>query len=108
MCSSDLHEYALVVVSILASILTLFSMVKIWNGAFWTGSDRVPVRTRDWRWRAMAAVAAGLTCVSLAIGLGAEGAVRIAIEAAERLLDQQAYADAALGFLGKTAAIPLP
>ncbi|HOY56757.1 MAG TPA: proton-conducting transporter membrane subunit [Verrucomicrobiota bacterium] len=101
-------QYALVAVCILASILTLFSMVKIWNGAFWTGSDRVPVRTSDRRWRAMTAVVAGLACVSLAIGLGADGVVRIALEAAERLLDQHAYADAALGFLGKTAAIPTP
>lgn len=93
-------EYWLVGASLLASVLTVFSMVKIWNGAFWTASE-VPVETRGRRWRAMTAVVAVLTGVSLAIGLGAEGFVRIAKRAAEQALDQEGYARAVRGYAGK-------
>jgi multicomponent Na+:H+ antiporter subunit D len=78
------QQYWLVGASILASILTLFSMLKIWNGAFW---NRVGNRARahhDRRWMGMTAVVAVLTCISLAIGLGAEAFVQIAMQAAER------------------------
>lgn len=102
------REYWLVGASILASLLTLFSMVKIWNGAFWRSSDAVPVRTEDGRWRAMTAVVAALTCVSLGIGLGAELFVQLSLEAAERVLDQERYAQAVLGYLGKVAGSGMP
>jgi multicomponent Na+:H+ antiporter subunit D len=95
------REYWLVGASILASILTLFSMIKIWNGAFLPASSTVPVQTGDRRWVAMTAVVAALTCVSLIIGLGAETFVQIALRAAEHLLDQQGYAQAVLDYLGK-------
>lgn len=94
------RQYWLVGASLLASVLTLFSMVKIWNGAFWAASA-APVETAGWRWRGMAAVVAVLTGVSLTIGLGAEAFVRIAVHAAEQALDQQGYAQAVLGYLGK-------
>jgi len=94
-------QYWLVVASIVASILTLFSMLKIWNASFWAESAAVPVRTEDWRWRGMTAVVAGLAAVSLAVGLGAEAFVQIAIQAAEQLRDQAGYAQVVLGYLGK-------
>ncbi len=101
------HQYWLVGASLLASILTLFSMVKIWNGAFWATSEK-PVVTEGWRWRGMTAVVAALTGISLAIALGAEAFVRLATQAAEHALDQQGYAQAVLGFLGKTNAGAMP
>ncbi len=102
------QQYWLVTVSILASILTLFSMLKIWNGAFWNESNTVPVHDHDRRWVAMTAVVAGLTCVSLAVGLGAEAFVQLATQAAERALDQQGYAQIVLGYVGKTAGGAMP
>ncbi|NGO38826.1 hypothetical protein G4L39_05375 [Limisphaera ngatamarikiensis] len=102
------QHYWLVGASILASLLTLFSMLKIWNGAFWAESKTVPVRSGDRGWMGMTAVAAVLTCISLAIGLGAEAFVQIAMQAAERALDQPGYAQAVLGYLGKTAEGPTP
>jgi multicomponent Na+:H+ antiporter subunit D len=102
------QQYGLVLVSILAGILTLFSMLKIWNGSFWNQSDTVPVRIHDRRWVGMTAVVAGLTCISLAIGLGAEAFVQIAAQAAERMLDQQGYAKTVLGYMGKAAGGALP
>jgi multicomponent Na+:H+ antiporter subunit D len=95
------REYVLVGAALVASILTLFSMLKIWNGAFWNASDSVPVRTDDRRWVGMTWVVGGLTVISLGIGLGAELLMELAIEAAERVLDQDGYAEAVFRHLGK-------
>jgi hypothetical protein len=51
----------------------------------------------------MAWVAGGLTAVSLCISLGAEAFMRLALQAAERALDQEAYAAAVFQQLGKGA-----
>jgi multicomponent Na+:H+ antiporter subunit D len=104
----EAREYWLVGAAILASILTLLSMLKIWNGAFWNVSKSVPVRTADRRWVMMAWVVAGMTAVSLMIGLGAECFVRMATVAAEQVLDQSEYADNVLRQLGKGAAVLTP
>ena len=34
------EDYAIVAVSLLVSLLTLFVMVKIWSGVFWSPADR--------------------------------------------------------------------
>lgn len=94
-------EYWLVGAAIVASILTLFSMLKIWNGAFWASDDEREVCLWDPRWARMAWVIAGLTLISVAIGLGAEPFFRLAREAAERALDHAGYAAAVLQALGK-------
>jgi multicomponent Na+:H+ antiporter subunit D len=96
--------YVLVAASLLASILTLFSMLKIWNGAFWSAPDAVEVRLQDPRWRTLAWIIAGLTAVSLLIGLGAEAFLQVALKAAAGVLDQAGYAGAVLNHPGKGAA----
>lgn len=96
------REYWLVAASIVASILTLFSMVKIWNGAFWAAPDTVAVPTAPQRWGGGMAVVTALTCLSLVIGLGAEAFVQTAMRAAGQLLDRQGYAQVVLEYLGKT------
>lgn len=95
------HQYWLVGASLLASVLTLFSMVKIWNGAFWVASE-TPVDNAGRRWVGMTAVVTVLTVISVTIGLGAEAFVRVAMHAAEQALDQQGYAQAVLAYMGKT------
>lgn len=94
-------RYWLVTAAILASILTLLSMLKIWNAAFWNSSEECEVCLWDLRWTRMAWVVAGLTAISLAIGFGAEPFLRLAQTAAERALDQEAYAAAVFTTLGK-------
>jgi multicomponent Na+:H+ antiporter subunit D len=94
-------SYGLVAASLVASVLTLFSMLKIWNAVFWQDSAVAPVRQEDRRWVAMSWVVGGLTVLSLGIGLGAEGVFRLAQLAADQVLDQGRYAEAVLGFLGK-------
>jgi multicomponent Na+:H+ antiporter subunit D len=94
-------EHVLVGASILASILTLFSMLKIWNAAFWSAPPDVEARVQDRRWVNMTIVIAGMTVISLAIGFGAEGFLKIAVKAADQALAQTTYANTVLSHLGK-------
>ena len=94
-------EYVLVGVSILASILTLFSMLKIWLAAFWAERADTAVHREDPRWPRLAGVAAVLTAISLAIGFGAEGFIRLSRRAAEAALDRSNYIEAVMSAQGK-------
>lgn len=91
------REWLLVICALVAGVLTLFSMLKIWNGAFWSATAADGVHLRDGRWRRMTAVAAGMTVVSLGIGLGAEFFLEVAHEAARQLLDRPGYIRFMLG-----------
>jgi len=102
------RHYVLVAAAIVASILTLVSMLKIWNAAFWNETPAVPVLVEDRRWVAMAGVVAVLTILSLGIGFGAEPVLRIARVAADRALDQAGYVNAVFAHHGKGAPLPVP
>ncbi len=94
-------EWVLVVLSLVASVLTLMSMLKIWLGAFWkTAPEDRPVVTTA-RTRGMSAVIVGMACVSLCIGFGAEKFVRVAKHAADETLDRPGYV-AAVGTANAT------
>ena len=99
------RAYVLVGAAVVASLLTLFSMLKIWNGAFWNSDEEREVCLWDLRWTRMCWVAAVMTVVSLGIGLGAEGIFRVAQEAASRALDQQGYARIVFEHAGKGAGL---
>ena len=86
-----LGEYVLVALALAASLLTLVSMLKIWNAAFWGGAGEREVCLRDRRWVRMNRVTTGMVLVSLAIGLGAEGVFRVAQRAATQVRDPAAY-----------------
>jgi multicomponent Na+:H+ antiporter subunit D len=90
-------EWVLVAAALLAGVLTLFSMLKIWNGAFWENDASRPVHLEDGRWKGMTAVGAGMVGLSLVIGLGAEWFLRVAFEAARQLMDRTAYIEFMLG-----------
>ncbi len=90
-------EWVLVACALVASILTLFSMLKIWSGPFWGTTAEGGVHTDDARWKPMTAVAAGMTVLSLGIGFGAEFFLRVSHEAARQVLDRGAYISHLLG-----------
>jgi multicomponent Na+:H+ antiporter subunit D len=91
------QEWILVLCALVAGVLTLFSMLKIWNGAFWGTAAKEGVHLEDGRWRAMTAVAGGMTVLSLGIGFGAEYFLELAHEAARQVLDRDAYIEFLLG-----------
>ncbi len=83
-------RWTLVILSLIASILTLLSMLKIWFGAFWKPAPGdAPATTPSSR--RMTAVVGLLAATSLTIGLGANYFVGIAQHAAVETLDRDAY-----------------
>lgn len=86
-----LGEYVLVALALAASLLTLVSMLKIWNAAFWGSAGEREICLGDRRWVRMNRVTTGMVLVSLAIGLGAEGVFRVAQRAATQVRDPAAY-----------------
>ncbi|NNF64544.1 MAG: Na+/H+ antiporter subunit D [Acidimicrobiia bacterium] len=90
----DSGRWVVVGVSLVASVLTLFSMTKIWSGVFWgrTGNAQRPAVPIG-----MAAGAAGLVVVSIGVALGGEALLGYAQRAAVDLLTEGAYRDVVLG-----------
>ena len=103
------EAYAIVAVSLLVSVMTLYSMMKIWSYAFWApapepgdpaavpeaellGIESEAVGGRGW----MAAGSAFLASVTVAIGLLAGPAIALAERGAAQLIDGSAYRDAAM------------
>lgn len=91
-------------VAVVVSFLTLYSMTKIWTHAFWKPApegmpDPAPGRDPETD-RAVAGMlipVTALAAVSLLMGLGAGPCMRLALDAAEQLLDKGAYIRAVLG-----------
>lgn len=100
------EQYLIVAVSLVVSLLTLFSMLKIWNEAFWKpalvprneATAQLPstVRQHPSAWLLVAPVAV-LVLLSIALGLFAEGAYTLVLRAAEIMLNPEIYRAAVLG-----------
>lgn len=86
-------EYALITLSLIASVLTLFSMLKIWLGAYWKPTTNINPDASSGR---LTAVVAVCTLISLAIGLFAGPVFELATHAATVAMDRPAYIDAVL------------
>ena len=94
-------QYAMIAVALLVSLLTLFSMMKIWTGVFWAPATEEPD---------VAPVAAGrlggpvlmvgptavLVALTVVIGLAAGPLLDLSTRAAGDLLDPSSYLQAVL------------
>lgn len=86
-------SYALVGVSLLVSLLTLFSMTKIWAGAFW--GDPEPATSDHRRIPSlMIAPTVAVTALSLVLALAAGPLHDLSTRAARGLLERTDYLDA--------------
>lgn len=98
-------SYGIVATALGVSLLTLFSMTKIWGKAFWgepaqpgqgeAGSEeaRLPLAGRVSLYLPMSLLA----LLTVAIGLGAQPVFELSLQAAEQLLDPRIYIQAVLG-----------
>lgn len=94
-------RYPIVAVALGVSILTFFSMIKIWTEAFWKDPPAAEPKGEG----AVAASAplllflpmSALALLIVLLGLGAEPMMNIAIQAAEQLLDPSEYIRSVLG-----------
>jgi multicomponent Na+:H+ antiporter subunit D len=97
----QLEEYWIVGAALGVSILTLFSMTKIWAEAFWKVAPcEEPPLPRGWgndaRW-AMYGPTAVLAGLCLLLGILAEPLLSLCLDAARQLLEPDLYIDAVLG-----------
>lgn len=96
----DVQQYVIVAVSLIVSLLTLFSVVKIWSNAFWGSPPEKTYHPRDYssqeRIRHLVPIAA-LALVTVLIGLSAETIYTLAQAAADQLMDPSLYINAVLG-----------
>lgn len=95
------RDYAIAAAALGVSLLTLYSMTKIWNEAFWKPAPAPDAASpaEPSRFRAVAAFApsVALAALTVAIGLGAESLFGLAQGAADQLLDPAGYVRAVLG-----------
>jgi multicomponent Na+:H+ antiporter subunit D len=101
----DAGQYVIVATAIIVSILTLFSMTKIWNEAFWKpmpssaetvdGGEAGSLLTG--KRAALALPVAALATLTLFIGFGAQPLLTLSVEAAGQLLDPSGYIQAVMG-----------
>lgn len=95
-------HFWLVGAALVASVLTLVSMLKIWLSAFWQDVPKSgSLAEQCASVRLMTVLAGVMTAVSLVIGLGAEWFLQSAELAAGSLLDQEQYQRAVFGVVGK-------
>ncbi len=104
----EIEQYAIVFVALAVSILTLFSMTKIWAEAFWKNSpayeitavtaavSAMPRQTT----RLLLLPIAGLMILTIVLGLVAEPFVELALAAATQLRNPDLYIQAVLGGTG--------
>jgi multicomponent Na+:H+ antiporter subunit D len=92
-------HYLIVAVALLVSLLTLFSMTKIWAEVFWKGetakNESLPL-SRAALWQ-MALPTALLGLTTVVIGLWPEPLYALCMDAARQLLAPEAYIAAVLG-----------
>lgn len=97
----DASQYLIVGVALAVSLLTIYSMTKIWAEAFWKEAPAEPPLpdTRGLGW--MLAPVAALALITVVIGLGAQPFYELATRAGDQLSDPTAYILAVRGELAQ-------
>jgi multicomponent Na+:H+ antiporter subunit D len=101
----ETSHYLIVITALIVSILTLYSMTKIWNEAFWkkesasvsnpTSSDKVRLSSKSYF--SLILPIALLALITIIIGLYAEPFFELANRAAQQLMNPSEYIHAVLG-----------
>jgi multicomponent Na+:H+ antiporter subunit D len=92
----EAEAYVLVAAAAVVSLLTIYSMTKIWSEAFWKDAPEEHPE-REHGPASMVLPIALLAAVTVGMGLAAGPVFDLAERAAEQLIDPRAYVDAVLG-----------
>jgi multicomponent Na+:H+ antiporter subunit D len=100
--SLQLNAYPIAATALAVSLLTLFSMSKIWAGAFWRSppSPAATAAEAPLRFSSRLALYLPMTMLALltlVIGLAAEPVLSLATRAADQLLNPMGYVETVLG-----------
>jgi multicomponent Na+:H+ antiporter subunit D len=99
----DTESWTIVATALVVSLLTLYSMTKIWAEAFWKADPEPTPRDGGASGAAVDSLGAtlvpiaALALVTIAIGLAVEPVYRLSLAAAQQLVDPSAYLAAVLG-----------
>lgn len=98
--SVDAGQFGLAVAAAVVGLLTVYSMTKIWNEAFWkpgprTGGDAAVQEVRFSAWRVGPVVA--MAALTVVIGIFPEAVFQLSLRAAEEMLDPGAYVYSVMG-----------
>src|SRR5690606_22831874 len=95
--SLDAGSWYLATTALVVGVLTLYSMLKIWNEAFWKSPKTpAPMQGSAGSFAAQYVAIAALSAITLCIGLNPEPFVAFSIEAAGQLTDNSRYINAVL------------
>lgn len=99
MAGLQAKSWTIVGVSLLVSLLTLYTMANIWSSAFWKKSsdEVVSVRIEPSAWRRLLMPMAALSVLMVCISVFAGPLFELAQDAATQLMNPQGYIDAVLG-----------
>jgi multicomponent Na+:H+ antiporter subunit D len=105
--SLEVEHYAIVAVALFTSVLTLFSMTKIWTEGYWTPSQaeedgELPPGVEEfpgWTRNMIAMFLPIIILASLSVGMGilAQPVISLLVETAEQLLDSSLYIESVIG-----------
>jgi multicomponent Na+:H+ antiporter subunit D len=98
----ETHRYTLVGIAIIAGILTLYAVMRLWAEVFWKPSPAAPRETPALS-RVLLPIAALCVC-TVGMGVLAEPVFTLAGRAATQLLDRTEYITAVMGT--RTAPVP--
>ena len=93
-------SYGIVAVSLVVSLLTMYSMTKIWRYAYWQSAPdiiRLPIDYSRLEMIGHYVPVVMLVCVTLLIGFSAESIFTLAEATANQLIDRDPYLQAVLG-----------
>ncbi|MFP4469355.1 MAG: Na+/H+ antiporter subunit D, partial [Bacteroidales bacterium] len=90
------QKFFITAVAILVGLITLFSMIKIWNEAFWKKQETIPDEKPQRLPFGMVFPVALLALLTIVLGIAAESFVEISKHAAEQLLHPHDYINAVL------------
>ena len=92
------QQYLLAAIALAVSLLTVLSMARVWEEAFWKPAPEPPAGAHQPRLGgAILTPVAFLVTLTLGLTVGADPAYRVATKAAEQLLDPSGYVQAVLG-----------
>jgi multicomponent Na+:H+ antiporter subunit D len=100
----EIEQYLIIAVSLIVSVMTLFSMTKIWTEAFWkpapvksaTGAPD-PVTHEPGSSRLMTAPIVALATLTIVMGIGMGPLMELVTAAASQLLNPAGYVQVVLG-----------